>query len=65
MKIRQLALRLAALAGYLRDITWPHGGVIGVVQGEDIGMRSRLNAEISPSPGSSIRVSGTARIMQP
>ena len=55
----------AALAGYLRDITWPHGGVIDVVQGEDMGMRSRLKAEISPSPGSSIRVSGTARIMRP
>lgn len=54
----------AALAGYLRDIAWPHGGVIDVVQGEDMGMRSRLRAEISPSPGSSIRVSGTARIMQ-
>lgn len=54
----------AALAGYLRDIAWPHGGVIDVVQGEDMGMRSRLRAEIPPSPGSSIRVSGTARIMQ-
>lgn len=54
----------AALAGYLRDLAWPHGGVIDVVQGEDMGMRSRLRAEIPPSPGSSIRVSGTARIMQ-
>lgn len=53
----------AALGGYLRDIGWPHGGVIEVVQGEDMGMRSRLRAEISPAPGSSIRVSGTARIM--
>jgi PhzF family phenazine biosynthesis protein len=54
----------AAFAGYLRDIGWPHGGVIDVIQGEDMGMRSRLRAEIPPSPGSSIRVSGTARIMQ-
>ncbi len=53
----------AAFAGYLRDIAWPHGGVIDVVQGEDMGMRSRLKAEIPPSPGSSIRVSGTARII--
>lgn len=53
----------AALAGYLRDIGWPHGGVIHVVQGEDMGMRSLLKAEISSSPGSSIRLSGTARIM--
>lgn len=54
----------AALAGYLRDIAWPHGGVIDVVQGEDMGMRSLLRAEITSFPGSSIRVSGTARIMQ-
>lgn len=53
----------AALAGYLRDIAWPHGGVIGVVQGEDMGMRSRMRAEITPARGSSIRVSGTARMM--
>jgi PhzF family phenazine biosynthesis protein len=53
----------AALAGYLRDINWPHGGRIEVVQGEDMGMRSRLYADIGPEPGSSIRVSGTARMM--
>lgn len=53
----------AALAGYLRDLAWPHGGVIDVVQGEDMGMLSCLRAEIPPQPGSSIRVSGTARIM--
>ena len=53
----------AALAGYLRDINWPHGGYIEVVQGEDMGIRSRLRAEISSEMGASIRVSGTARIM--
>lgn len=53
----------AAFAGYLRDIGWPHGGAIDVVQGEDMGMRSRLHADIPPDPGSSIRVSGTARMM--
>lgn len=53
----------AALAGYLRDLGWPHGGAIDVVQGEDMGMRSRLHADIPPAPGSSIRVSGTARVM--
>ena len=53
----------AAFAGYLRDIAWPHGGAIDLLQGEDMGMRSRLRAEIPPTPGSSIRVSGTARIM--
>ncbi|MGB3491195.1 MAG: PhzF family phenazine biosynthesis protein [Elainellaceae cyanobacterium] len=53
----------AALAGYLRDIGWPHGGDIQIIQGEDMGMRSHLRAEIPPTLGSSIRVSGTARIM--
>lgn len=53
----------AAFAGYLRDLGWPHGGAIDIVQGEDMGMRSRLHADIPPTPGSSIRVSGTARMM--
>jgi PhzF family phenazine biosynthesis protein len=53
----------AALAGYLRDLGWPHCGAIDVVQGEDMGMRSRLHADIGTEPGSSIRVAGTARFM--
>ena len=53
----------AALAGYLRDIGWPHGGAIDVVQGEDMRMRSCLHADIGMAPGSSIRVTGTARFM--
>jgi len=53
----------AALAGYLRDIDWPHGGAINIVQGEDMGMRSLLRAEIAGEKGSSIRVSGAARMM--
>jgi PhzF family phenazine biosynthesis protein len=53
----------AAFSGYLRDIAWPHGGVIDIVQGEDMGIRSQLRAEFSEISGSSIRVSGTARIM--
>ena len=51
----------AALAGYLRDLGWPHGGAIDIVQGEDMGMRSRLRAEFGVEQGGSIRVSGTAR----
>ncbi|MBT8441553.1 MAG: PhzF family phenazine biosynthesis protein [Gammaproteobacteria bacterium] len=54
----------AAFAGYLRDIGWPHEGSIEIVQGEDMGMRSRLHAEIPPTPGSSIRVSGAARFIE-
>jgi len=53
----------AAFAGYLRDINWPHNGRIEIVQGEDMGSKSRLMADISEVAGSSIRVSGTARFM--
>lgn len=53
----------AAFAGYLRDIAWPHGGGIDIVQGEDMGSRSLIRAELSDIPGSSIRVSGAARFM--
>lgn len=54
----------AALAGYLRDIGWPHQGEITVTQGEDMGMPSRLKAEIPAGRGQSIRVSGTARSLE-
>jgi PhzF family phenazine biosynthesis protein len=53
----------AAFAGYLRDIDWPHGGSIEIIQGEDMGSRSRLFARIEDVPGSSIRVSGATRII--
>jgi PhzF family phenazine biosynthesis protein len=53
----------AAFAGYLRDINWPHGGEIEIIQGEDMGSRSRLHAGIQATPGSSIRVSGLTRVI--
>ncbi|HCP54703.1 MULTISPECIES: PhzF family phenazine biosynthesis protein [Pseudomonas] len=53
----------AALAGYLRDISWPHNGQIEIIQGEDMGMRSRITAQIPPTPGASIRVSGAVRTL--
>ncbi|NKB52223.1 MAG: PhzF family phenazine biosynthesis isomerase [Rhizobiaceae bacterium] len=53
----------AALAGYLRDLDWPHNGAINIIQGEDMGMKSLLKAEIPAAAGSSIRVSGTARMI--
>lgn len=53
----------AALAGYLRDLGWPHGGAIDIFQGEDMGVPSQLRAEITAEPGASIRVSGAARVM--
>jgi PhzF family phenazine biosynthesis protein len=54
----------AALAGYLRDLSWPHGGAIEIIQGEDMGVCSRLHAQIPSAPGASIRVFGTVRLMQ-
>ena len=51
----------AAFAGYLRDINWPHGGQIELVQGEDMGSRSLIAAQFSSEPGSSVQISGTAR----
>ena len=33
--IRRVAAN--AGAGYLRDLGWPHGGVIDIVQGENMG----------------------------
>lgn len=53
----------AALSGYLRDIGWPHGGEIDIVQGEDMGARSMLKACISSAQGEGIRVSGQTRII--
>ncbi|NCB56495.1 MAG: PhzF family phenazine biosynthesis protein [Gammaproteobacteria bacterium] len=54
----------AALAGYLRDIDWPHEGSIVIYQGEDMGVPSCLRADITPQRGASIRVSGTARLIR-
>ena len=53
----------AALAGYLRDTGRNQAGAIDLVQGEDMGQRSLLRAEFTGEPGSSIRVSGSARVM--
>jgi PhzF family phenazine biosynthesis protein len=51
----------AALAGYLRDMDWPHGGHIEIRQGDDMGVPCRIEADIPPEKGASIRVSGTVR----
>jgi PhzF family phenazine biosynthesis protein len=53
----------AAFGAYLRDLNWPHNGEIKIIQGEDMGMRSRIHVNIPPGPGCSIRVSGQARVM--
>lgn len=53
----------AALAGYLRDIDWPHGGSIEILQGQDMNVPSRLRADISSVPAANIRVPGEVRII--
>ena len=53
----------AALGGYLRDLDWPHGGAIDIVQGEDMGAPCHLQVAIGDEAGSSIRVSGRARMI--
>ncbi|EBA01916.1 phenazine biosynthesis family protein [Rhodobacterales bacterium HTCC2150] len=53
----------AALAGYLRDLNWPHAGRIEIVQGQDMGCASQLVASFTDQIGSSIKVSGAARLM--
>lgn len=53
----------AALAGYLRDAGWLQDGTVEIVQGEDMGMPSRIHVEIPPETGSSIRVSGAVRAL--
>ena len=54
----------AALAGYLRDLGWPHQGSIAIRQGEDMGIPCCLQAEIVMQQGAPVRVSGSARFMQ-
>lgn len=53
----------AALGGYLRDLDWPHGGDIQIIQGADMGAPSRLYVTLTPEPGGSVRVTGAARLM--
>jgi PhzF family phenazine biosynthesis protein len=54
----------AALGGYLRDLDWPCGGALDILQGEEMGMPSRLRVEWTAEQGASVRVSGAARRLQ-
>jgi PhzF family phenazine biosynthesis protein len=51
----------AALAGYLRDIQWTGKNEFTILQGEDMGMPSRLLVKYGPKIGESVRVSGETR----
>lgn len=51
----------AALAGYLRDIGWKGSKTFTILQGEDMGVPSRLTVSFTPKTGESISVSGEVR----
>ena len=51
----------AALAGYLRDIGWQGKSSFTILQGEDMGVASRLFVRFSPKVGESVAVSGEVR----
>ncbi|MBI5951300.1 MAG: PhzF family phenazine biosynthesis protein [Chloroflexi bacterium] len=51
----------AALAGYLRDINWQGKKAFTILQGEDMGMPSRLLVQYNSKAGESISVSGEVR----
>jgi len=51
----------AALAGYLRDIEWPGERNIEILQGQDMGVPSRLFVQYTENTGESIKVSGETR----
>ncbi|KAA0254224.1 MAG: PhzF family phenazine biosynthesis protein, partial [Chloroflexi bacterium] len=51
----------AALAGYLRDIGWKGKNEFTILQGEDMGIPSRLNVSFTEKAGESISVSGEVR----
>lgn len=51
----------AALAGYLRDIGWRGKSEFTILQGEDMGVPSRLMVKFGPKVGESVAVSGETR----
>jgi PhzF family phenazine biosynthesis protein len=51
----------AALAGYLRDIQWHGRNEFTILQGEDMGMPSRLLVNYGPKVGEGVMVKGEVR----
>jgi PhzF family phenazine biosynthesis protein len=54
----------AALAGYLRDIGWQGKHEFTILQGEDMGVPSRLLVKYGPQIGESVSVSGETRYIK-
>ncbi len=55
----------AALAGYLRDIGWQGKNEFTILQGDEMGMPSRLRVSYGPASGESVAVSGETRHILP
>ena len=55
----------AALAGYLRDIQWQGKSEFTILQGEDMGVPSRLLVKYGPEIGESVTVRGEVRHIEP
>jgi len=51
----------AAFCGYLRDIGCVSKGLIKIIQGEDMGVRSLITTELERNARDSVRVSGATR----
>ena len=51
----------AAFAGYLRDQGWPHRSRFTFRQGEDMGVPSVIDVNLSDEPGAPVKVSGQVR----
>ena len=54
----------AALAGYLRDIGWQGKREFTILQGEDMGVPSRIRVQYGPTIGESVAVSGEVRTIE-
>jgi len=54
----------AALAGYLRDIGWKGKSEFTILQGEDMGVPSRLSVKYGPQVGAGVSVSGETRTIE-
>jgi PhzF family phenazine biosynthesis protein len=54
----------AALAGYLRDIGWPGKSTFTILQGEDMGVPSRLLVKYGSIIGEGVDVSGETRYIE-
>lgn len=51
----------AALAGYLRDLSWPHGGVLEILQGQHMGVPCRIEVRLGVRAGEGVQVAGEVR----